>query len=240
VRQKGFVPIIILLAVVILGALGYLAYINGYISINLPKPPATVIPNTTSSSLPIIDPTANWKIYTSMFQGFSFKIPKQFIVSETKNAIEVFYDQEALDKSKTCKSDPKDIEPLPCSPFLFSIFYEEVSKSAYTSGEDYVNQVQGGMGGDPPYRAINGQGLSWMAGQASGLGLRPTIRAFAYDGDKLRFVETNTYILPFWKYINNLSSNSNDWSAAYAQTDWAKVETFSYQVISTIKFTNLP
>lgn len=235
--EKGFAPIITLLVLVVLGALGYFAYTKGYISINLPKPSASVIPSTTPNPFPTTDPTANWKTYTSMFQGFSFKIPNQFIVSETKNGIEVFLNQGALDKSKVCKPDPKDIEPLPCSPFLFSIFYTDVPKGAYKSGEDYVNQVRGGMGGDPPYRTINGQGLSWVAGQASGLELRPVIRAFAYDKDKLRFVETNTYVLPFWEYINNLSSNSISWSEAFAQTDWTKIETFSYQVLSTFKFT---
>lgn len=235
-RQKGFAPIIILLVIVALGVLGYLAFAKGYLSVNLPKPLAIVTPSVVPSLSTTPDPTSNWKTYTSKVQNFSFKIPKELVVLESNNRIEIFLTQEALDKSKTCKPDPKEIEPLPCSPFLLDINYSDVSKIAYPSGEVYVNQVKGGMGGNPPYREIQGQGLTWTVGQGSGLDLRPTVRAFAYDEDKIRFVQTDTYILPFWQYTHMLSSANVDWSTALKQIDFTKLEDFSYEIISTFKF----
>jgi len=231
-NRNWLIPLFSVLILLLLASTGYLYYQNQQLKSMLAsyKPRSTSTPPTTSDS------TANWKTYTSSIQNFSFKVPQEFAVSETKNGIEVFLTQEALDKSKTCKPDPKEVEPLPCSPFLFDIFYAEVPKVNYPSGEDYVNQVRGGMGGNPPYQTIQGQGLVWTVGQAAGLELKPTVRAFAYDGSKIRYLQLSTYILPYWGYTRNSSSNNADWSIALAQTDWTKLQNFSYLIISTFKF----
>jgi len=246
-KSNLLVVSLVIIEVVTLLIAGYFAYQFAQLRKQLvTQPTPTPISNSTLPTIspvasglfsPAPDETANWKTYVSKFQSFSFKIPKQLVVSETKDSVEVFLNQEALDKSKVCKPDPKDIEPLPCSPFLLSIFYAEAPKSNYKSGEDYVNQVRGGMGGNPPYQTVQGQGLGWTAGQSAGIELRPTVRAFAYDLDKIRFIETNTYVLPFWEYTHNSSSSNNDWSTASAQTDWTKLQNFSYQILSTLKFT---
>lgn len=193
-------------------------------------------PTSTPAPTPTPDPTADWKTYRSKQQRFSFKLPQQLVINENKNNIEIFLNQESLDRSKTCKPNANEIEPLPCSPYLINILHKAVSRSEYLDGVDYVNKKQGGMGGEPPYKSILGQNLTWVAGQASGIELRPTIRAFAYDTDKMHFIETNTYTLPFWKYSHNLSSTNDDWQTATAQVKWPEIESLTYQILSTFKF----
>lgn len=192
-----------------------------------PTPVATTTP----------DPTANWKLYRSERQKFSFKLPQQLVVSENKNNIEIFLNQESFDRNKVCKPNTNEIEPLPCSPYLISILYKSVPRNEYQDGIDYINKKQGGVGGEPPYKNVLGQNLTWVVGQAVGIELRPTIRAFAYDTDKIHFIETNTYTLPFWRYSHNLSSTTDDWQTATAQTKWSEIEDLTYQILSTFKFT---
>lgn len=67
-RQKGFIPIIILV-LVILAAVGYFGYKNYW-----PKAQTLVITSPTPAPTP--DPTADWKTYTTQF--YSFKYPPQW------------------------------------------------------------------------------------------------------------------------------------------------------------------
>jgi len=189
----------------------------------------TISSKVNPQPITISDNTKDWKIYTSSINKFSFKIPKEFVVIENTDGIKIFLNQAALDKSKVCKPNPKEIEPMPCSPELLSIWYAETPRSSYLTGEEYVNKKMGGMGGTAPYLKVEGQNLSWIVGDASGLEYRPTIRAFAYDGDKIRFIQTNTYISPFQEYKHIKPGN---------KFDWQRLEELTYQILSTIKFSD--
>lgn len=70
----------------LIAGLGYFAYTKGYISINLPKPTSTLIPSTTETSSPTLDPTANWKTYTNSKYGFEIKYPDDYKVVTNETA----------------------------------------------------------------------------------------------------------------------------------------------------------
>lgn len=85
-RQKGFAPIIILLVIFALGLLGYLAFTKGYLSVNLPKPSASVVPTVIPGPSNTPDPTANWKTYTNTDVGFTFKYPPDVVFTQKQDA----------------------------------------------------------------------------------------------------------------------------------------------------------
>jgi hypothetical protein len=94
VRQKGFAPIIILLVIVALGLFGYFAFAKGYLSVNLPKPLASVIPSAIPSPSITPDPTANWKTYNNSSLGFEVKYPADFttkVDSIPNNGVQVTF-----------------------------------------------------------------------------------------------------------------------------------------------------
>lgn len=69
--QKGFVHILLILAVAVgIVAIGYFAYKNGQIKL--------VQQENSLSPSPVMDPTTNWKTYTSTKYGFEFKYPEEF------------------------------------------------------------------------------------------------------------------------------------------------------------------
>lgn len=87
-RQKGFAPVIILLVVLLLGVLGYFAFTKGYVSVNLPKPSASVIPSPIPSPSSSTDPTANWKTYSDDLHGITFKYPLSWTLTEKEGQSE--------------------------------------------------------------------------------------------------------------------------------------------------------
>jgi len=88
VRQKGFAPIIIVLVLALLGSLGYIAYLRGYLSFHIPNktiitPTSYPIETKTSSgTMPTENPAANWKTYTNDQYHFSFKYPEWVILDD--------------------------------------------------------------------------------------------------------------------------------------------------------------
>ena len=98
--EKGFAPIIILLAVLVLsGIAGGMVYFS-----NKTNQPTSVNPQPTSSqqenlfptnqpqiSVAPVDETANWKIYSDSTYGFEFKYPSNFV--GPKNGSEMGYKQ---------------------------------------------------------------------------------------------------------------------------------------------------
>ncbi|MDP3994865.1 MAG: hypothetical protein Q8P91_03460 [bacterium] len=64
VRQKGFAPLVIILAITILGVVGYFGYKNYW-----PKLQSVVAPIPATTS----DTTANWKTYANTRFGYSVK-----------------------------------------------------------------------------------------------------------------------------------------------------------------------
>lgn len=87
-RQKGFIPIIILLVVVVLGVVGYFAFTKGYLSVNLPKPSASVIPSALPNTSTTSDPTENWKTYSDDLHGITFKYPLSWTLTEKEGQSE--------------------------------------------------------------------------------------------------------------------------------------------------------
>lgn len=86
-KQKGFAPVIIILALALVGALGYIAYLKGYFNSLIIKP--SLFPNTlvitspspvSSREMPPEDPTAGWKTYTNNVYSFVFKYPPEYYI----------------------------------------------------------------------------------------------------------------------------------------------------------------
>lgn len=106
-KQKGFVPIliVIILATAVLG--GYLVYQNQ------PKPTPSPEPSPLSTEAPakVEDPTANWKTYTDSTFGYSFKYPADYKpYFKDGNA---FYSSDAkFDKTTTAKTHGIEIGSL--------------------------------------------------------------------------------------------------------------------------------
>lgn len=73
-RQKGFVPVIILVLVVLV-VIGYFSYKNYW-------PKLQIL--STPTPIPTVDPTANWKTYTSAKYKYSFKYPPNWIMDPDK------------------------------------------------------------------------------------------------------------------------------------------------------------
>lgn len=103
-RQKGFIPIIFLIVVVILGIVVFFVYTKGYISINLPKPRTSIIPSVlptpaqttlsitpspitsiTPIKKPTTNPFTNWKTFSN--NDFTFRYPKEWMLNQTRNTI---------------------------------------------------------------------------------------------------------------------------------------------------------
>jgi len=84
VKQKGFIPIIILL-VVALGVVVYLAYTKGYISINFPQPSTNNFPVVTSSPSLLLNSTADWKTYKNVALGFELQYPAAVKIDKEMN-----------------------------------------------------------------------------------------------------------------------------------------------------------
>ena len=180
-----------------------------------------------------VDVLTNWKTYNSAKNNFSFRIPNEFVVSENSDGVKIFLNQGAYEKSKSCKSTG---EENPCSPELISIMYAETTRSKNPDAEKYINEKLGGI--SPPYTIIHSGDLSWTMSAAGGLQLRPTIRAFAYDKDIIRFIQTDTYIMPLWNYIHNSNKQflASDVESLIKQTDWHDIESLSSKVVSTFHF----
>ncbi|OGM28369.1 hypothetical protein A2962_02795 [Candidatus Woesebacteria bacterium RIFCSPLOWO2_01_FULL_39_61] len=70
-NQKGIIHlfVIIILALAVVGGIGYYAYKNGQIRLTPPQ-------EFTSQPTPLLESTANWKTYRDKAYGFEFKFPE--------------------------------------------------------------------------------------------------------------------------------------------------------------------
>lgn len=79
-RQKGFIPVLIVIIAALIGVVGYLVYQNTQlrnvspVPAQTPSSDATVAP-TQATTTPTTDPTANWKTYVSKDKRYTFKYP---------------------------------------------------------------------------------------------------------------------------------------------------------------------
>ncbi len=78
-RERGFTPIIIILVVVLISAIGYFVYTKGYITQLFSK--NAIQKTITPSPYPINDITANWEIFNG--KEFQFKYPPTWLVEES-------------------------------------------------------------------------------------------------------------------------------------------------------------
>ncbi len=96
-NQKGFAPIIILLAVLFIAGLGGAYYFGTYVNKPL-QPQPTIQPLVSSPTqqltVPVttakIDETANWKTYTSQKNSFSLKYPSGMEIEEKSDNYTAF------------------------------------------------------------------------------------------------------------------------------------------------------
>lgn len=74
--QKGFMPILILVGILIITAVAGGAYYLGRLATSKPSPaPVSQTPQPTLSTVPVTDETVNWKTYEDLDLGFSLKYP---------------------------------------------------------------------------------------------------------------------------------------------------------------------
>lgn len=119
-NQKGFVPIIIII-VVLIGFVGvyYLGRLNPKKEVSNPSPSsvATVI-DTSKPTIPTIkpttDPTANWKTYTNTKYGYSIGYLSTYVISNnvdgSDGTIPANADNISLSESKNTKYEDRLID----------------------------------------------------------------------------------------------------------------------------------
>lgn len=139
-RQKGFVPIIILFIVVLLGALSYFTFTKGYITQLISKnniqksiTPAPYPINTKPPNTP--DPTANWITYKRGDDGFyTIKVPKSWRVWQSDNgqASTMFIQSENFKETNEYDGNIK-----------ITIIVENIRKpTGMVSEKDFVNDIE--------------------------------------------------------------------------------------------------
>lgn len=78
-RQKGFAQIVLILILAMVGSLGYVAYMKGYINPSLLGiTPISQTPQITDEPLAEPDSTSDWKVYTNKTFNISFKYPNDW------------------------------------------------------------------------------------------------------------------------------------------------------------------
>lgn len=82
-NKQGFVPVLIILALAILGLVAYFGY--SYLN---PKEIATV-PTPVVSEKPTVDETANWKTYVNKIHNIEFKYPSSWRLENKNDQIEI-------------------------------------------------------------------------------------------------------------------------------------------------------
>lgn len=85
--QKGFVPILILIAVLLIAGVGGGAFYFGRLTAPKPSPIPQVASSTPQpTSSPVVDETVNWKSYENKQRGFKLNLPSNMNAWPTKTA----------------------------------------------------------------------------------------------------------------------------------------------------------
>lgn len=100
--ERGFAPVIILLFVVVLGAIGFYSY-QKY---NSQKVGLISFSPTTSASQLTAGDTSNWKTYTSKEYGFSFNYPQGWIIGSEAPDLRFFINSDEIRFSEGGESNP--------------------------------------------------------------------------------------------------------------------------------------
>src|SRR5258708_20893952 len=87
--QRGTVLLYVLLGILVFALLGVVAY---YLEAKNVRPQQPIVPAVVSQITPIVDQTANWKVYTSKDRSFSLKNPPAYslVNDDSKSALFVF------------------------------------------------------------------------------------------------------------------------------------------------------
>ena len=99
--QRGTVLLYVLLGILVFALLGVVAY---YLEAKNVRPQQPIVPAVVSQITPIVDQTANWKVYTSKDRSFSLKYPPAYslVNDDSKSALFGF--------SRT--NDGKNLDPV--------------------------------------------------------------------------------------------------------------------------------
>jgi len=213
-KQKGFVPIIILILIA-LAVVGYFGYKNYW-----PKIQTIVVPSPTPLATP--DVTANWKTYTGSFakNQYSFKYPENLNTLVTENGLISFFDNQTYLSSceKIFKGQQeRSLQNDPCAMALFNISLTIYSKQEFDKSG--IN-IKSGTGSSPldPKTYTDTQGRAWQTDMVLG-------ESFNFIG----IAETNGNI-----YIVGIQSGfGKNWEVNGGQD----FRNLANQILSTFKFT---
>lgn len=103
---RGFVPVLILLALAILGLVAYFGY--SYLKpkeiSTVPTPIVSSEPVAPASQKPVVDETANWETYTGKI--FTFKYPSGVTINSRTQGKEELFEIKGLEKDIALVIDP--------------------------------------------------------------------------------------------------------------------------------------